>query len=75
MRAETDTTTSYLVSVCIMIAINKTTMCIELVQYRLTVISTDNDNRPKLKPIPGNREFLHDYINASYIDVSTVSRG
>ena len=32
--------------------------------------STDNDNRPKLEPIAGNQDCQHDYINASFIDVS-----
>ena len=33
---------------------------------------TDDDNRVKLKPIGGRSDCLHDYINASYIDVSLV---
>jgi hypothetical protein len=34
-----------------------------------------NDNRPKLEPIPGNKDCQHDYINASFIDgVSTHHR-
>ena len=35
-------------------------------------LSADNDNRPKLDPIPGNRDCQHDYINASFIDVSLI---
>ena len=31
---------------------------------------TDDDNRVILEPIPGYMNCHHDYINASYIDVS-----
>ena len=31
---------------------------------------TDDDNRVKLKPLNGREDCQHDYINASYIDVS-----
>ena len=33
---------------------------------------SDNDNRPQLQPVPGHREYQHNYVNASYIDVSTT---
>ena len=32
--------------------------------------SIDDDNRVILEPIPGYMNCHHDYINASYIDVS-----
>lgn len=31
---------------------------------------SDDDNRLKLKPIGGRPDCHHDYINASYVDVS-----
>ena len=33
-------------------------------------IASDDDNRVKLKAIAGRPDCHHDYINASYIDVS-----
>ena len=32
--------------------------------------NTDDDNRVKLKSLSGREDCQHDYINASYIDVS-----
>ena len=34
------------------------------------MISTDDDNRLKLKPLNGRDDCQNDYINASYVDVS-----
>ena len=33
----------------------------------------DDDSRVILKPLPGHDDCQHDYINASYVDVSTSS--
>ena len=36
-------------------------------------LCTDDDNRVVLKQYPGHEDCQHDYINASYIDVSITS--
>ena len=33
-------------------------------------VCTDDDNRVKLKSLSGREDCQHDYINASYVDVS-----
>ena len=43
------------------------------VEMKVCNYSSDDGNRVVLKPIPGHRSLQHDYINASYIDVSMTS--
>ena len=39
--------------------------------YILSHSYIDDDSRVILKPLPGRDDCQHDYINASYVDVST----
>lgn len=44
--------------------------CLFCVVYRTRA---DDENRVTLTPIPGYSDCQNDYINASYIDVSTIT--
>ena len=41
--------------------------------YNQCASNSDDGNRVVLKPIPGRRSLQHDFINASYIDVSMTT--
>ena len=63
-----------LVDWCMLVPIKCSSLCVIVCAlcsaFYGSFRAADNDNRIKLKPIPGQNDYQHNYVNASYIDVS-----